>query len=50
MPEGMRNLVRWENRTLGGSYITGILMIALAIFMIILRQYDFSEMGLRSEG
>jgi membrane protease YdiL (CAAX protease family) len=49
IPEGMRNLVRWENRALGGSYVTGILMIALVFFIVIIRQIAFSEIGLIGE-
>jgi membrane protease YdiL (CAAX protease family) len=48
-PEGVRNLVRWENNTLGGSYLTGALMIALGVFVIIIRRYEFRLMGLATE-
>jgi len=45
LPDGVRSLVRWENRALGGSYFTGALMVALGLFMIIFRRYEFNEMG-----
>lgn len=45
LPNGVRDLVRWEGRTLGGSYFTGALMVALGLFMIIYRRYEFDEMG-----
>ena len=45
LPDGVRSLVRWENRALGGSYLTGALMVALGVFMIIFRRYEFNEMG-----
>jgi membrane protease YdiL (CAAX protease family) len=48
-PEGIRNFARWENNTLGGSYFTGALMVALGVFMIIIRRYEFSEMGVTGE-
>jgi len=46
LPDGVRNLVRWENQLLGGSYFTGALMVALGLFMIIFRRYEFNEMGI----
>jgi len=49
LPDGVRSLVRWENRALGGSYFTGALMVALGLFMIIFRRYEFNEMGVTSE-
>ncbi len=49
LPDGVRSLVRWENRALGGSYFTGALMVALGVFMIIFRRYEFNEMGVTSE-
>ena len=49
IPDGVRDLVRWENRALGGSYFTGALMVALGLFMIIFRRYEFNEMGVTSE-
>ena len=49
IPDGVRDLVRWENRALGGSYFTGVLMVALGLFMIIFRRYEFNEMGVTSE-
>ena len=48
-PEGVRDLIRWENRSLGGSYFTGVLMIVLGIIMIIARHYEFNEMGITAE-
>jgi len=48
-PLGVRDLVRWENRALGGSYFTGVLMIVLGVMVIIIRRYEFNEMGLTSE-
>lgn len=49
IPTGVRELIRWENRALGGSYLTGALMIALGLFMIIFRRYEFNEMGVNTE-
>ena len=49
IPFGVRNLVHWENRTLGGSYFTGALMVALSIFMIISRGHDFRDMGITGD-
>jgi len=49
LPDGVRSLVRWENRALGGSYFTGALMVALGLFMIIFRRYEFNEMGVSTE-
>lgn len=48
-PVGVRDLVRWENRALGGSYVTGALMIVLGVIVIIIRRYEFNEMGLTGE-
>jgi len=48
-PEGVRNLIRWETRVLGGSYFTGILMIVLCVLVIIYRRYELSEMGVSTE-
>ena len=48
-PEGVRNLIRWENGALGGSYLTGALMIALPVIVIIMRRYEFKEMGVTGE-
>jgi membrane protease YdiL (CAAX protease family) len=45
IPQGIRSLVRWENISFGGSYFSGVLMVALAVFMIILKRYEFKEMG-----
>jgi membrane protease YdiL (CAAX protease family) len=49
LPQGVRDLVRWENRVLGGSYLTGLLLVAVPIFAIILRKYEFRLMGIVSE-
>jgi membrane protease YdiL (CAAX protease family) len=49
IPKGIRNLIRWENSALGGSYLTGALLIALALFMVIMKQYEFKSMGLSLE-
>ena len=49
IPDGVRSLVRWENRALGGSYFTGALMVALGLFIIIFRRYEFNEMGVSAE-
>ena len=48
-PEGVRDLVRWENRALGGSYLTGVLMVLLGVIVIIARRYEFNEMGVTGE-
>ena len=48
-PEGVRNLVRWEIRVLGGSYFTGVLMIVLCILVIFFRKYELGEMGVTGE-
>lgn len=49
IPKGIRNLIRWENSALGGSYFSGVLLIALALFMVILKQYEFKRMGFSLE-
>jgi membrane protease YdiL (CAAX protease family) len=49
LPDGVRSLVRWENRAFGGSYFTGVLMVALGLFMIIFRRYEFNEIGVTTE-
>jgi membrane protease YdiL (CAAX protease family) len=49
IPVGVRDLVRWENRALGGSYLTGLLFVALPVFVIIVRRYEFRLMGITSE-
>jgi membrane protease YdiL (CAAX protease family) len=48
-PEGVRDLVRWESRALGGSYFTGALMIVLGVIVIIAHRYEFNEMGVTGE-
>lgn len=48
-PKGIRNLIRWENSVLGGSYFTGALLIALTLFIVILKQHEFKSMGLSLE-
>lgn len=49
IPKGIRNLIRWENSALGGSYLTGALLIALPMFMVILNKYEFKRMGFSLE-
>jgi hypothetical protein len=49
IPKGVRNLIRWENLALGGSYFTGALLTALTLFMVIMKQYEFKSMGLSLE-
>ena len=46
---GVRNLIRWENNVLGGSYFTGLLMVALGVFVVIIRRYEFRLIGVVSE-
>ena len=48
-PAGVRDLVRWEKRALGGSYFMGALMVALGVMVIITRRYEFKEMGVTTE-
>lgn len=48
-PEGVRNLIRWENQTLGGSYFTGVLMIVLCVFVVVFRKYELHEIGVSTE-
>ena len=47
--QGVRDLMRWENRVLGGSYLTGILLVALPVFVIVVRRYEFRLMGVTVE-
>jgi len=49
VPQGVRDLVRWENRVLGGSYLTGLLLVALPVFVIVVRRYEFRLMGVSVE-
>ena len=49
IPQGVRDLIRWENHALGGSYLTGLLLVALPVFVIIVRRYEFRLMGLTVE-
>ncbi len=48
-PEGVRNLIRWETRVMGGSYFTGVLMIVLCILVIVYRRYELREVGVSTE-
>ena len=48
-PTGIRDLIRWENRVLGGSYFTGFLMILIAVFTIIINRHEFRFMGVSIE-
>lgn len=45
---GVRSLIRWEGRTIGGSYFTGILMVVLSIVASILTKLDFEEVGIKT--
>ncbi len=49
IPQGVRDLIRWENRALGGSYLTGLLLVALPVFVIIVRHIEFRLMGITVE-
>lgn len=44
-PSGIRDLIRWENRVLGGSYFTGFLMIIIAVITIIVNRHELHFMG-----
>lgn len=48
LPVGVRDLIRWENRVLGGSYLTGVLLVVLAVIVIVVRRYEFRLMGLEA--
>lgn len=48
-PPGVRDLIRWENRALGGSYLIGALMIAISFIVILLRRYELRLLGLTTD-
>ncbi len=48
MIPGIRSLIRWESRTLGGSYFTGILIGVLTLVASIVTKLDFEEIGIKS--
>ena len=45
MLPGVRALTRWEVRTLGGSFFTGVLMAIIPVIAIIVTRLDFEEVG-----
>lgn len=45
MLPGVRALIRWEARTLGGSFFTGMLMVIIPVIAIIATRLDFEEVG-----
>ncbi len=45
MLPGVRALTRWETRTLGGSFFTGVLMVIIPVIAIIATKLDFEEVG-----
>ena len=45
MLPGVRALTRWEVRTLGGSFFTGMLMVIISVIAIIATRLDFEEVG-----
>ena len=45
MLPGVRALTRWEVRTLGGSFFTGVLMVIIPVIAIIATRLDFEEVG-----
>lgn len=47
MIPGVRSLIRWEGRILGGSYFTGILIVVLTLTASIVTKLDFEELGLK---
>ncbi len=49
MIPGVSALIRWEGRSLGGSYFTGILMVVLTLIASIVTGLDFEEIGLRKD-
>jgi membrane protease YdiL (CAAX protease family) len=49
MIPGVRSLIRWEGRTLGGSYFTGILMVVLTLVAAIVTKLDFEELGIKTK-
>ena len=42
---GVRSLIRWEGRTLGGSYFTGILIVMLTVVATIVTKLDLEVLG-----
>lgn len=49
MVPGVRSLMRWETRNLGGSYFLGVLMVVLTVVATIVSKLDFEEIGVSSE-
>ena len=45
MLPGVRALTRWETRTLGGSFFTGMLMVIIPVIAIIGTKLDFEDVG-----
>ncbi len=43
---GVKSLIRWENRILGGSYFIGVLLMVLVLVASIVTRLDFEEIGL----
>ena len=43
---GVRSLIRWEGRNLGGSYFTGIIIVVITFIASIVTRLDFEELGL----
>jgi membrane protease YdiL (CAAX protease family) len=50
MIPGVRSLIRWEGRSLGGSYFTGILIVVLTLVAPIVTKLDFEELGIVGVG
>jgi membrane protease YdiL (CAAX protease family) len=48
MIPGVRSLIRWEGRALGGSYFTGVLIVVLTLVASIVTKLDFEEIGIKS--
>ncbi len=44
---GVRSLIRWENRRIGGSFFTSGFMVILTAIGIIVYKMDFEETGIR---
>jgi membrane protease YdiL (CAAX protease family) len=49
MIPGVRSLIRWEERTLGGSYFTGVLIVVLTVVASIVTKLDFEELGTKGD-
>jgi membrane protease YdiL (CAAX protease family) len=49
MIPGVRSLIRWEGRTLGGSYFSGILIVVLTVVASIVTKLDFEELGIQGD-